>query len=162
MDNDVDGNDDLSKEMNDMKLSSNDFDDGGQLDTRHGKKLDNVSPHVAWADVPSGTGSLALTMIDTDPVARGYVHWFVDGIPPVDGEFDSSVGGAVPAGRELTPYVGPFPPAGTHEYAFTLYALDPSTPEVTAKTTANDFPQIVEGHVLATSTLKASFTKPSS
>ncbi|MDQ0576606.1 Raf kinase inhibitor-like YbhB/YbcL family protein [Agromyces albus] len=162
MENDVEGNDELSKERYDMKLSSTDFDDGGQLDTRHGKKFDNVSPQLAWTDLPSGTGSLALTMIDTDPVARGYVHWFVDGIPAVDGQFDSGVGGAVPAGRELTPYAGPFPPSGTHEYVFTLYALDPSAPELSAKTAANELPQVVSGHVLATSELKVSFTNPNS
>jgi phosphatidylethanolamine-binding protein (PEBP) family uncharacterized protein len=30
----------------------------------------------------------------------------------------------MPAGsREVRPYAGPFPPSGTHDYEFTLYAL---------------------------------------
>lgn len=145
-----------------MKLSSTDFDDGGQLDTRYGKKFDNVSPHLAWSDLPSGTESLALTMIDIDPVARGFVHWFVDGIPPVDGEFATGVGGRVPEGREITPYAGPFPPSGTHEYVFTLYALDASAPDVPVTTKATDFADLVRGHVLDTATLTGSFTKPAS
>jgi len=143
-----------------MKLSSMNFDDGGRIDTRHGKKFDNVSPHLAWSDLPSGTESLALTMIDIHPVARGYVHWFVDGIPPVDGEFGTGVGGQVPVGRELTPYAGPFPPSGTHEYVITLYALDSSAPSVSARTSATDFPRLVRGHVLDTATLTGSFTRP--
>ena len=145
-----------------MKLSSSDFYDGEQIATRHGKKFDNVSPQLAWSDVPSGAGSLALTMIDTHPVARGFVHWFVDGIPPLDGEFGTGVGGDVPAGRELTPYVGPFPPSGTHEYVITLYALDPSAPEVPRSTKATDFADLVHGHVLDTATLTGDFTNPAS
>jgi hypothetical protein len=145
-----------------MKLSSTDFDDGGQLDTRHGKMFDNASPQLAWSDVPSGAGSLALTMIDTHPVARGFVHWFVDGIPPVDGELAGGAGRAVPVGRAITPYVGPFPPSGTHEYVFTVYVLDASAPEVPMTTKATDFSALVRGHVLDTATLTADFTKPNS
>jgi len=145
-----------------MKLSSTDFDDGGQLDTRHGKKFDNVSPQLTWSELPSGAGSLALTMIDIDPVARGYVHWFVDGIPPVDGEFGGGAGGDVPVGRELTPYAGPFPPSGTHAYVITLYALDSSAPAVPATTSATGFPNLVRGHVLETAALTGRFTKPRS
>jgi Raf kinase inhibitor-like YbhB/YbcL family protein len=143
-----------------MKLTSMDFDDGGRIDTRHGKKFDNVSPQLAWSDLPSGSESLALTMIDIDPVARGYVHWFVDGIPAVDGEFGTGVGGDVPVGRELTPYAGPFPPSGTHEYVFTMYALDASAPGIPVRTSATDFPDLVRGHVLDTATLSGRFTKP--
>ena len=143
-----------------MRLSSTDFDDGGRLDMRHGKKFDNVSPHLAWSDLPSGTELLALTMIDIDPVARGFVHWFVDGIPPVDGEFGTGAGGEVPVGRERTTYAGPFPPSGTHEYVITLYALDSSAPSVSATTSATDFPDLVRGHVLDTASLTGRFTKP--
>ncbi len=145
-----------------MKLSSADFDDGGPLETRHGKDFDNVSPQLAWSELPSGTSSLALTMVDTDPVARGHVHWFVDAMPPVDGEFRDGVGGAVPEGREVTRYTGPFPPSGTHEYVFTLYALDESTPALPTNSTVSDFLDAVDGHVLATSKLTGTFTKPGS
>jgi Raf kinase inhibitor-like YbhB/YbcL family protein len=145
-----------------MKLSSTDFADGDPLSTRHGKKFGNSSPQLAWSDLPSGTASLALTMVDTHPVARGYVHWFVDGIPPVEGEFASGVGGEVPVGRELTPYAGPFPPSGTHEYVITLYALDASTPSLAADSSATDFLESVEGHVVATASLMGTFTNPAS
>lgn len=145
-----------------MKLSSTDFDDGGPLEMRYGKEFDNVSPQLAWFDLPSGTASLALTMVDTHPVARGYVHWFVDAIPPADGEFGRGVGGDVPVGREVKPYTGPFPPSGTHEYVFTLYALDESTPALPRNSTVSDFLESVDGHVLGTSKLTGSFTKPGS
>jgi Raf kinase inhibitor-like YbhB/YbcL family protein len=145
-----------------MNLSSTDFADGGPLSMRHGKKFENASPQLAWSDLPSGTASLALTMIDTHPVARGYVHWFIDGIPPVDGEFSGGAGGAVPVGRELTAYAGPFPPSGTHEYVITLYALDADAPALSANSTPTAFVESVKGHVLATATLTGTFTKPTS
>jgi phosphatidylethanolamine-binding protein (PEBP) family uncharacterized protein len=97
-------------------------------------------------------------MVDVHPVARGYVHWLVDGIPPVDGDIVS--GGGLAAGRELTPYAGPFPPSGTHEYKFTLYALDRSAPTAPQNTRLSGFLQIMDSHILATATLTAAFTKP--
>jgi Raf kinase inhibitor-like YbhB/YbcL family protein len=152
----------MTKRGIDMKLSSTDFDDGGQLEMRHGKEFDNVSPQLSWSGLPSDTASLALTMVDTHPVARGYVHWFVDGIPPADGEFAGGVGGDVPVGREVTPYTGPIPPSGTHEYVVTLYALDESTPALPRNSTVSDFLESVDGHVLDTAKLTGSFTKPGS
>lgn len=145
-----------------MRFSSTDFDDGGPLEVRHGKEFDNVSPQLSWSDLPSETATLALTMIDSDPVARGYVHWFVDAMPPVDGEFAGGAGGDVPVGREVKPYTGPFPPSGTHEYVFTLYALDESTPALPRNSTVSDFLESVDGHVLGTAKLTARFTKPGS
>jgi Raf kinase inhibitor-like YbhB/YbcL family protein len=141
-----------------MKLTSTDFDDGAPLDLRHGKKFDDISPQLACSNVPPGAASLALTMVDTHPVARGYLHWFVDGIPPVDGEFARS-GGTI-AGRELKPYVGPFPPSGTHDYLLTLYALDASAPTVPAKSSVATFLDTVDGHILTTAELTGRFTKP--
>jgi len=141
-----------------MRLTSSDFDDQGVIAARHGKKFDNLKPQLSCSDVPPDAGSLALSMVDTHPIARGYVHWLVDGIPPVDGAFVS--GGGLPTGRELKPYAGPFPPSGTHRYEFTLYALDRFAPTAPLNTSLPDFLQMMNSHVLATATLTGSFTKP--
>ena len=143
-----------------MKLSSPDVDEGGPLSTIHGKKFDNLSPGLTWSGVPAGATSLVLTLVDTHPVARGYVHWFVDGIPPVDGMFARGAGGSIPFGREITPYAGPFPPSGTHEYVFTLYALDASAPMLSASSTVDAFLARTGDHVLDRATLTTTFTKP--
>ena len=145
-----------------MELTSTDFDDGDVLDARYGRKFDDLSPQLAWTDVPAGAASLALTVVDTHPVARGYVHWFVDGIPPVDGAFASGAGTGIPAGRELKRYTGPNPPSGTHDYVFTLYALDAEAPALPAKTSVDAFLEKASGHVLATASLTGRFTKPKS
>lgn len=47
-----------------MKLISNDLRDGDKLPHRHvfngmGYDGDNISPHLAWDDVPAGTKSLS-------------------------------------------------------------------------------------------------------
>ena len=43
----------------------------------------NVSPALAWKDVPAGTKSLALTLYDPDsPTGSGWWHWQVWNIPP--------------------------------------------------------------------------------
>jgi len=43
----------------------------------------NVSPELRWANVPSGTKSLALQMYDPDaPSGSGFWHWAVYDIPP--------------------------------------------------------------------------------
>ena len=141
-----------------MRLTSSDFHDGAELDARHGKLFDNLAPQLTCSDVPTAAGSLALSMVDTHPVARGYVHWLVDGIPPTVGEIAAD--GRIRVGRELQPYAGPFPPPGKHDYVFTLYALDRFAPSAPPQTTLAAFLEMMQGHVLETATLSASFTTP--
>ena len=64
-----------------MKLWSDNWTDGAPLPARHaagrlgpdGKPTfsDNVSPHLAWRDLPEGTQSLALVCHDFDVPSRG-------------------------------------------------------------------------------------------
>lgn len=54
-----------------MKLISNDLRDGDKLPHRHvfngmGYDGDNISPHLAWDDVPMGTKSFVVTCYDPD------------------------------------------------------------------------------------------------
>ncbi len=65
----------FSKEKT-MKLQSNDLTDGAPIDPRfafgrldkdsHMSLSDNLSPHLAWADIPDKARSLALVCIDPD------------------------------------------------------------------------------------------------
>jgi len=140
-----------------MKLTSMELINGGALETRHGEKYDNVCPQLGWNGAPPETASFLLAMVDVHPDGFGDVHWLVDRIPAEVGEIEG--GGAI-AGRELTRYAGPCPSDGTHEYAFTLYALDAAAPELPATTTLDAALEQLDGHVLATSTLSGSFTRP--
>ena len=140
-----------------MKLTSMELIDGSALNLRHGKEFENVPPQLGWLGAPPETESFLLALVDIHPDAQGHVHWVVDRIPAPVGEIPP--GGPV-AGRELTPYTGPCPPSGSHEYVFRLYALAGPAPELPPTATLDDALDLLDGHVLATATLTGSFTKP--
>lgn len=70
-----------------MKLISNDLRDGEKLPHRHvfngmGYDGDNISPHLAWDEVPAGTKSFVVTCYDPDaPTGSGWWHWIVANLP---------------------------------------------------------------------------------
>lgn len=119
---------------------------------------DEVSPALNWGDVPAGTKSLALTLLDPD--AGQYVHWLVANIPVETVGFEE---GQVPADAAVgwttngtTSYLGPCPEA-THHYVFTLYALDVAT-ELKPGFGWIDFQMAISGHVLGEGQLVGLFT----
>ena len=144
-----------------MTLRSTAFDDGGDIPRKHGKKFENVSPPLSWTDAPEGTKSFALSVVDRHPVARDYVHWLVIDIAGgVTSLKEGASGAAMPEGsREVTPYAGPFPPSGTHDYEFTLYALKTDRLDLPRKVSLDAFTEAVEPHALATARLVGKFTK---
>lgn len=70
-----------------MKLFSRDITDGDKLPLRHvfngmGYEGDNISPHLAWDEVPPGTKSFVVTCYDPDaPTGSGWWHWVVANLP---------------------------------------------------------------------------------
>ena len=70
-----------------MKIISKDLRDGEKLPERHvfngmGYQGDNISPHLAWDDVPAGTKSFVVTCYDPDaPTGSGWWHWIVANLP---------------------------------------------------------------------------------
>lgn len=124
-----------------MKLISNDLRDGDKLPHRHvfngmGYDGDNISPHLAWDDVPMGTKSFVVTCYDPDaPTGSGWWHWVVVNLPADTRVLTQGFGSglvAVPDGVIQTRtdfgkagYGGAAPPKGeTHRYIFTVHALD--------------------------------------
>jgi Raf kinase inhibitor-like YbhB/YbcL family protein len=95
---------------------------------------DNVSPQFSWTNVPDGTKSFVLLMLDPEGRApAGVVHWVAYGIPAsvtgfAEGEVskasDNYVGGKSTMG--VGNYSGPCTPPGTtpHHYTFVLVATD--------------------------------------
>lgn len=152
------------RERNDvdmMVLSSSAFEDAQEIPQRHGKKIANVSPQLSWKDAPPGTRSFALSVVDRHPVAGNYVHWLVVDVDAgVTSLKEGASGATMPAGsREVRPYAGPFPPSGTHDYEFTLYALGADRLDLPRKVSLDAFTSAVEPHVLATAKLVGRFTK---
>jgi Raf kinase inhibitor-like YbhB/YbcL family protein len=141
-------------------LTSPAFEDGREIAQKFGKRAQNVSPPLQWDGVPDRTRSFALTVVDLHPVARGYVHWLVADLSP---QLTSLPEGAAaernPGFTEIKPYAGPFPPSGTHDYEFTLYALRTDRLGVRPRATLQEFRQAAEQNSLATATLIGKFTK---
>lgn len=144
-----------------MVLNSSAFKDAQEIPQKHGKKIENVSPQLSWRDAPRGTKSFALSVVDRHPVAGNYVHWLVvDMDAGVTSLKEAASGAAMPAGsREVKPYAGPFPPSGTHDYEFTLYALETDRLDLPKKVSLDVFTKAAEPHALATAKLVGKFTK---
>lgn len=144
-----------------MRLHSTSFEAGQEIPQRYGKRAENVSPHLAWDGPPNETRSYALTVIDHHPVANEYIHWIVVDIPSdiIELTEDAARQGLPSGAREIRAYEGPFPPSGTHEYDFMLYALDIEKTDLAEGADQDDFLRATEGHVLASAQLLADFTR---
>ncbi|WP_074012741.1 kinase inhibitor [Candidatus Sodalis sp. SoCistrobi] len=122
-------------------LFSNDLQPGATLPERHvfngmGYQGDNISPHLAWDNVPAGTKSFVITVFDPDaPTGSGWWHWLVANIPAdvrmlpqgAGSGQDNLPAGAVQGRTDFgsAGYGGAAPPQGeTHRYQFTVHALD--------------------------------------
>jgi Raf kinase inhibitor-like YbhB/YbcL family protein len=109
----------------------------GKLDDRCSAYHDNVSPPLAWTEVPD-VRSWAVIVEDPDaPQDQPFVHWMIWNIP---GEAAGLPEGMPNAAQLVTPqgavqgrnsmhghgYFGPRPPAGhgLHHYYFQVFALD--------------------------------------
>lgn len=109
----------------------------------------NLSPPLTISDIPAGTQSFALTVVDPD--GGNWVHWKAWNISAattilpenvsVTATFDQAVNDFGAIG-----YGGPCPPTPNHRYVFTLYALN--TTFATEPTATQ-----LEGAALATTTL---------
>ncbi|MDV3222127.1 YbhB/YbcL family Raf kinase inhibitor-like protein [Intrasporangium sp.] len=144
-----------------MQLTSSSFAPSQEIPQKYGKRADNTSPQLAWTDAPAGTRSFALTVVDWHPVAQGYIHWMVCELPATTSALDEgAASGAMPPGaRQVRPYAGPFPPSGTHDYEFTLYALDVERLDVPDGAPLDAFMSAAQPHTLATATLVGRFTR---
>jgi Raf kinase inhibitor-like YbhB/YbcL family protein len=100
----------------------------------------NVSPPIAWSNLPAGAKELALVLEDPDAGnPPPFVHWVLYKIPasakgvpeglPIDpgASLPSEIAGAIQgvSGFRRPIYRGPAPPPGKpHHYHFVVYALD--------------------------------------
>jgi hypothetical protein len=144
-----------------MRLRSTAFAAGGEIPARHSCDGTDVSPPLAWSEVPSGTKSFALVVDDPDaPDPRAprmrWVHWVLYDFPADARELREAVRGTadLPPGTRIgtndwkkTAWGGPCPPVGRHRYFFTLYALDVVLGD-RGPLTKRDLEAEMKGHVL--------------
>ena len=99
---------------------------GAAIDARYTCKAESISPPLQFANLPVGTVTLGLVLIDLD--ANNVVHWAMANISPSDTNISegSTPNGAIQAltAQGTNGYWAPCPPAGTnHLYKLTGYAL---------------------------------------
>jgi len=122
------------------------------------------SPPFAWTPGPTGTMSYALIMFDPDASTAGFTHWVVWDIPASATMLPAALGSmatlTMPAGAKQKAgsgmgYLGPCPPSNaTHNYKFTLYALDVATlPGVMTSSTTAALTTAIEMHDIASAVM---------
>lgn len=132
-----------SKNINDTYLD-NDFGKHGAQFLMN--KKPNRSFHVAWEDLPTGTVSLALTLLDEDAIpvcGFTWIHWTVANIDPSLKELPENASiemnllegltswssGLLPEEWRLNKeedagFGGCAPPDKNHRYTLTVYAIN--------------------------------------
>lgn len=144
-----------------MKLTSSAFVEGSPIpDTYTGAGTD-LSPPLAWTDVPAGTKSFALVCDDPDAPAKVWVHWVVWDIPASACALAQGFDGGKQGRNDSrsTGYSGPYPPPGKpHRYFFRLYAL--SAPlALPASATKADLERAMQGKILAEAQLMGTYRR---
>jgi len=122
-----------------ISLVSPAFKDGGEIPAKYTCDGEDLSPPLAWGELPPGTRRFILIMEDLDAVDGVFTHWIAYDIPSDIRELSE----AVPPKFQLNEYGqmlqglndfkafghygynGPCPPPGSpHRYQFTIYAVD--------------------------------------
>jgi Raf kinase inhibitor-like YbhB/YbcL family protein len=136
-----------------MRIFSSAFPHNGAIPPKYTCDGEDVSPPLAWSEVPPEAKSLALVIEDPDapdPSAPKMirVHWVLYNIPPACAGLAEGAR-ALPAGTleglndwQRTGYGGPCPPAGRHRR--------PTRPKLEAA---------MQRHVLAEATLVGTYKK---
>lgn len=123
-----------------IEITSSAFKHGDPIPKKYTGEGADVSPPLAWKNLPDKAKELVLICDDPDaPTEEPWVHWVIYKIPASETGLPEGVprdlrlkhpAGAM-QGRNSWPkdnvgYRGPMPPPGhgTHRYFFRLYALD--------------------------------------
>jgi Raf kinase inhibitor-like YbhB/YbcL family protein len=147
-----------------LKLNSTAFVEGGAIPAQYTCDGTNISPPLAWSNLPPNTKAVALTVDDPDAPLKTWVHWVVYDLPATTTQLAENVKNTLPGGGKQgtndfrkASYGGPCPPSGTHRYFFKLYALDAET-SLQPGATKDDLLKAMEGHILARGELMGKYT----
>jgi Raf kinase inhibitor-like YbhB/YbcL family protein len=153
-----------------MEILSIVFKDGEKIPIQYvmpGAGGKNISLPLSWKNVPAGTKSFALSLVDPHPVAQNWVHWLVINIPAdVMSLEEGASRKKMPSGSiELKNswgeigYGGPEPPKGTgdHPYVFTLYALNVEKLDLRPSTSLSAFKKAIEGKMIGSASITGKY-----
>ena len=147
-----------AQENTSMKITSSAFHNNEFIPPQFTGDGKDVSPPLAWTNIPEGTRSLALLCDDPDSPSGNWVHWILYNIPPTLDHINEG-------GKNLPPtvlvgknswgkvaYTGPNPPRDAHHYHFTLYALN-TVLNLKEGATKEQLTKAMEGHIYEEVTL---------
>jgi hypothetical protein len=154
-----------------LEIHSTAFAPGGAIPVKYTCEGRDISPPLAWSNVPKGTKSLVLVVDDPDapdPKApkMTWVHWVLANLPADSTGLAEGVSpAALPKGTiegtndwGRTGYGGPCPPIGRHRYFHKLYALDLELKGLGNPTKA-ELEAAMKGHVIAHAALVGTYEK---
>ncbi|MDI6876867.1 MAG: YbhB/YbcL family Raf kinase inhibitor-like protein [Methanomicrobiales archaeon] len=144
--------------MADIRVSSDAFVPGGRIPREHTCEGQDLSPPIAWSNVPDGARSLLLIVEDEDAPRGIFTHWLIFNMPPDTRRLEENVprrqrlsDGSVQGRNDFgtVGYRGPCPPPGKpHRFYFRVYALD-TLLDLAGNEGRARFMRAMEGHVLA-------------
>ena len=155
-----------------LTLTSPAFSDNSPIPAIHTCDGQDISPPLAWTNLPPGTKSLALIVDDPDapdPKApkMTWVHWVLYNVPShTTGLQENSISRNLPSGTKegindwkRTGYGGPCPPIGRHRYFFKLYALDLLLADLD-RPSKSQLLKAMQGHILEEAQLIGTYMRP--
>lgn len=153
-----------------MKLESPAFQHQAEIPSQYTCEGTNISPPLAWSDIPAASKSLVLIVDDPDapdPAAPKltWVHWVLYNLPANSNGLAEAVKN-LPDGTQQglndwkkTGYGGPCPPIGRHRYFHKLYALDIELPASLGTPDKAKLEKAMQGHILAKTELIGTYQK---
>lgn len=155
-----------------MKVFSEALSGGKYIPTRCANKSvtggHDISLPVAWTDLPKGTRSFALSMVDKHPSANMAVHWLMINISPntrAIGEGASQTRKLPQGTVELrnsfgkSGYTGPLHAKGRggHEFGITVYALNVDELQLGPVSRFEQFQEELSGKIIESASCTAMF-----
>lgn len=154
--------------LSDMQITSPAFRQGESIPARHTGEGEDVSPALAWSQLPGETRSLVVFCHDPDaPLiasggSYGFVHWVLYNIPADVSEVPEGTRDYTAGKNDFgkTGYGGPLPPNGhgEHQYYFWLLALN-NEPRLEAGLTLQALLQRIEPNVIGMNRLVGTYLR---
>jgi Raf kinase inhibitor-like YbhB/YbcL family protein len=151
-----------------IQLTSTAFADGQPIPAKYTGDGRNVSPPLAWTNIPPGAKSFALIADDPDAPSGDWTHWVMYNMPSIEVVLSENIAKTetLDDGRKQGKnsfgnigYDGPAPPRGkAHRYFFKLFALDAML-DLKSGATKADLLKAMDGHVLGEGRLMGTFQR---
>ncbi len=149
-----------------LEIRSESFKSSEEIPLKYTYNDENLSPHLAWSDVPPGTRSFVIICEDPDAPSRAWVHWLMFNIPKdtrelKEGQPSQEIldNGAIQGSNDFgnLGYDGPAPPPGaSHRYIFKLYALNTML-NLKPRTLKKELLKSIEGHIIGEAKLVGTY-----